>query len=60
MSQFLELLAVIDFGNMSFKEVGSLSTLVEQTLNQDSQLDRNQPQSPRPDLMSVHEKIQKS
>ena len=40
-ANFLKMLAIIDFSNMSFKEVLSLSEEVITFLNQDSQLDRN-------------------
>ena len=41
LANFLKMLSVIDFSNMSFKEVSSLSEEVETFLNQDSRLDRN-------------------
>ena len=44
---FLKLLAVIDFSDMSFKEVTSLYDPIETFLNQDSRLERNKLKPPR-------------
>ena len=44
---FLKLLAVVDFSDMSFKEVTSLHEPIELFLNQDSGLERNKPKPPR-------------
>ena len=43
-----------------FQDIASLHPVVETTLNLDSRMDANQPKTPRPDLMIVHEEIQKA
>ena len=59
-ANILKILAVIDFSNMSFKEVASLYESVETFLNQYSQLDRNSKQkNPRPYLSAVKQEIAK-
>ena len=44
---FLKHLAVVDFSDMSFKEVTLLYDPIELFLNQDSRLERNKPKPPR-------------
>ena len=53
---FLKMLTIIDFSNMSFKEVSSLSEDVESFLNQDSRLDKNSKQDiQRPAVENVRQ-----
>ena len=56
--KFLKMLSIIDFNNMSVKEVQALNEQVENFLNQDSRLDRNSTEPlTRLDASKVKEKI---
>ena len=53
---FLKMLAILNFSNMSFNEVPSLSKEAENCLNQDSRQDRNLKQNIfRPDVVKVRQ-----
>ena len=59
-ANFLKIWAVIDFYNMSFKEVASLYESVESFSNQDCRLDKNSKQTNlRPDISAVKQEITK-
>ena len=56
----LKIISVADFSSHYFKEISSLSKYVEDKLNRDSRLDRNQSIDKRPSLDAVLEEIKKS
>ena len=59
-ANFLKMLAIIDFCNMSVKEIQALDGEVQNFLNQDSRLDRNMTGPvDRPDTSKVKEEILK-
>ena len=57
-ANFLKMLAIIDFCNMSVKEIQALNEMVQNFLNQDSRLDRNSTEPvDRPDTDKVKAEI---
>ena len=56
----IKIICVADFSSHYFKEISSLSKIVEDTLNKDTRLDINKPTEPRPPLDKVLSEIRKT
>ena len=56
-NNMIKLICIADFSSHYFKEVSSLSKIVEQVLNNDSRLDINAPKEDRPSLDNVLKEI---
>ena len=56
----IKIISIADFSSHYFKEIPSLSKVVEETINKDSRLDINNPTEERPSLDKVLEEIQRT